>query len=313
MSGSSGNPKSPAWYSGGLSAVLPVGCGNVYYVNGGSDGPVVDTNDGLTPDTPKQLLQSAIDLCTSNNNDVVVVLNYGGNARAVEAWPVEVNKDLIHIIGVGNAAQKWPVVSVLAPAAGDTANPALLVTGSRVEIAGLELGGGDTAGCVHVGSLGGVWGCWIHDCFFGITGDSVGQDGIRVPATFDAPYLTVTGCQFGPYVTRDGVRFDANATRCSIGLSGEKENIFKNLAGIAINLAAAVTSPTICNNVIFVVSDDAGKGITLGATVAGAYVHGNFANFGDADMAANPYSDGAAGDANTWILNYKGITAIMPA
>lgn len=312
MSGNSGNPKSPAWYSGGLSAVLPVGCGKVFYVNGGSDGPVVDTNDGLTPATPKRLLQSAIDLCTSNNNDVVVVLNYGGNARAAEVWPVEVNKDLIHIIGVANPAQKWPVVSVLAPAGADTANPALLVTGQRVEISGLELGGGDTAGCVHVGSLGGVWGCWIHDCFFGITGDSVGQDGIRVPATFDAPYLTVMDCQFGPYLTRDGIRTDANATRSCFGLPNHG-NIFKVIPGIAIDLAAAVTSPTIIDNVMFLPSNTAGKGITLGATVAGAYVHGNVANFGDTEMANNPFSDGAGAGANNWILNYKGITATMPA
>jgi len=312
MAGNSGNPKSPAWYGGGLGAVLPVGCGNVYYVNGGSDGPVVDTNDGLTPATPKQLLQSGIDLCTSNNNDVVVVLNYGGNARAVEAWPVEVNKDLIHIIGVGNVAQKWPVVSVLAPAAGDTANPALLVTGQRVEIAGLELGGGDTAGCVHVGSLGGVWATYIHDCFFGITGDSVGQDGIRIPATFDAPYLTVTDCQFGPYITRDGIRADATATRSVFGLPGHG-NVFKVIPGIAIDLAAAVTSPTIIDNVMFLPSNTAGKGITLNAAVAGAYVTGNVANFGDTEMANNPFTDGAGAGANHWILNYKGLTALMPA
>ena len=312
MAGASGNPKSPGWYSGGLAAALPVGCGNVYYVNGGSDGPVVDTNDGLTPESPKQLLQSGIDLCTSNNNDVVVVLNYGGNARALEAWPVEVNKDMIHIIGVGSVAQKWPVVSVLAPAAGDTANPALLVTADRVEIAGLELGGGDTAGCVHVGDDGGTWTAWIHDCFFGVTGDGVGQDGILVPAGVAAPFLTVTDCEFGLFLTRDGIRADANMTRARLGMPGHG-NVFKAVPGISINLAAAVTQPSIIGNIMFLPSDTAGKAITLGAAVLGAHVHGNFANFGDADMAANPYTDSAAGDANNWILNYQGITAVMPA
>ena len=313
MAGNSGNPKSPAWYGGGLSAVLPVGCGNVYYVNGGSDGPVVDTNDGLTPATPKRLLQSAIDLCASNNNDVVVVLNYGGNARAAEAWPVTVDKDMVHIIGVGTPSNKWPVVSVLAPAAADTANPALLVTGQRVEISGLEIGGGDTAGCVHVGSLAGVWGCWIHDCFFGVTGDSVGQDGIRVPVTFDAPYLTVTDCEFGASVTRDGIRIDGNATRSSIGKVGYPANVFKNIAGIAIDLAGTVVAPAICNNVMFLPANTAGAGITLSANVSSAYVHENYANYGDTEMANNPFTDGAGAGANSWILNYKGLTAIMPA
>lgn len=311
MAGSSGNPKNPGWYSGGLAAALPVGVGNIFYVNGGSDGPVVDTNDGLTPATPKQLLQSGIDLCTSGNNDVVIVLNYGGNARAIETWPVEVDVDMVHIIGVANPSQKWPVVSVLAPAAGDTANPALLVTGARVEIAGLELGGGDTAGCVHSGSIGGVWATWVHDCFFGITGDGVGQDGVRVPATFDAPYLTVTDCQFGPFLTRDGIRTDANATRSCFGLPGHG-NIFKVLPGIAINLAAAVTSPTVIDNVIFVAANTAGGAITLAATVSGAYIDGNRANFGDTAMGNNPYADGAAGGANHWILNYQAATAVLP-
>lgn len=308
-----GNPKNPAWYGGGLAGLLPVGCGHIYYVNGGSDGPVVDTGNGLTPTTPKRLLQSAIDLCTTDNDDVVVVLNYGGNARAVEVFPILLNKNRVHIIGVGTISNKWPVVSVLAPGAADTADPAILVTGQRCEIMGIEFGGGNTAGCLHIGSVAGAWGCWVHDCWFGVTGDGVGQDGIRVVAGDDAPYLTVTGCRFGASVTRDGIRVDGNATRCMIGQAGQLPNVFYNIAGIAINMVGGVTSPSIHNNVIAVVSDTQGKGISLAAGVLGASVHGNYANFGDADMAANPFADAAAGDANSWILNYKGITAIMPA
>ena len=308
-----GNPKNAAWYSGGLAGLLPVGCGNVFYVNGGSDGPVNDSGNGLTPATPKRLLQSGIDLCTTDNDDVVVVLNYGGNARAVEVFPITLTKSRVHIIGVGTVSNKWPVVSVLTPAAGDIDDPAILITGDRNEIMGIEFGGGNTAGCIEVGSAGGAWGNWIHDCWFGVTGDGVGQDGINVPAGTDAPYLTVTGCRFGASITRDGVRVDGNATRCMIGQMGQPPNVFYNIAGIAINMAAGVTSPTIHNNIIAVVSDTGGKGITLDAAVSGASVHGNYANFGDADMVANPFADGAAGDANTWILNYKGITAIMPS
>ena len=241
------------------------------------------------------------------------MLNYGGNARAAEISPITLTKDRVHIIGVGTISNKWPVVSVLAPAGADTADPALSITGQRCEVMGIEFGGGDTAGCIHVGSLGGTWGCWIHDCWFGVTGDGVGQDGIRIPATFDAPYLTVTGCRFGAYITRDGIRFDANATRCMIGQAGQPPNAFYYVPGIAINVAAAVTSPSIHNNIMALPSDTGGKGITLGAGVANASVFLNHANFGDADMDANPFADGAAGDANTWGLNYKGITAIMPS
>ena len=164
MAGASGNPKNPAWYSGGLAAALGPGAGNVFYVNGGSDGPVVDTGSGLRPDDPKQLIQSAIDLCTANNNDYVVILNYGGNGRAAETWPVVVDKTMCHIIGVGTVGQKWPVVRPNAPAGADIADPAFSVTADRVEIAGLEIGGGDTAGGIHPVDAGGVWGLTVHDC-----------------------------------------------------------------------------------------------------------------------------------------------------
>lgn len=296
-----------------LAGLMIPGAGSIFYVNGGSDGPANDTGDGLTPLTPKRTLQAAIDLCTANKNDYVVVMNYGGNARAVEAWPVEVNKDLIHIIGVGTAAQKWPVVSVLAPAGADTANPALLVTANRVEIANLELGGGDTAGCVHVGSVGGVWGVEIHDCFFGVTGDGVGQDGIRVPVTHDAGYLTVWGCRFGAFVTRDGIRVDGNATRAMLGLPGKPANIFNQVPGIAIDMAGTVVFPSIMNNIISVPANTAGAAITLSANVSDAAVFLNHANYGETDMGNNPYTEGAGAGVNTWGLNYKGVTAQLPA
>lgn len=313
MAGSSGNPKNPNWYGGGLGAALGVGAGEVFYVNGGSDGPVVDTGSGLTPDDPKQLIQSGIDLCTANNNDAVVILNYGANGRAVETWPVVVDKTLCHIFGVGTVGQKWPVVRPNAPAGADIASPAFSVTADRVEIAGLEIGGGDTAGGIHPVDAGGVWGLTVHDCFFGVTGDSDGQDGIRVPAGSAAPYLTVYGCRFGLFLTRDGVRLDANATRCEIGVPGRTFNRFHHLPGIAINLAAAVTQPGIFGNRIAIPANTAGAGITLNAAVLDGAIMDNVANFGDTDMGNNPWLDGAAAGANDWANNMVGITLTQPA
>lgn len=313
MAGNSGNPKNPNWYSGGLTMALGPGAGSVFYVNGGSDGPVVDTNDGLSPANPKQLIQSAIDLCTANNNDYVIILNYGSNGRAAETWPVVVDKTLCHIVGVGTVGQKWPVVRPNAPGAGDTASPAFNVTADRVEIANLEIGGGDTAGGIHPTDAGGVWGLTVHDCFFGVTGDSAGQDGIRVPAGSAAPYLTVYGCRFGHFITRDGVRFDANGTRSMIGVPGQPFNYFHHLPGIAINLASAVTEPGIFGNRIAVPANTAGAGITLAAGVLDAWIMDNVANFGDTDMGNNPFTDGAAAGANDWANNMQGITLTQPA
>lgn len=310
MAGDSGNIKNPNWYTGGIAGVLAPGAGAVYYVNGGSDGPVDDAFDGLTPSTPKRLLQAAIDLCTNENNDYVIVLNYGGNARAAEAWPVEVNKTMIHIIGVGDIAAKWPLVSVNDVAGANTANPALLVTADRVEIANLNVGGGNTAGAIHVGDGGGTWGCNIHDVFFGVEGTS--QDGIRVPAGVAAPYLTVTNCRFDIGLIRDGIRMDANATRSRLGLPGAG-NLFTNVPGVAINLQAGVTQPGIFDNVIGLPADVQGAGITFHASVLDALVNGNIAGHGEDGGANNPYLDGAAADANGWLLNYQGNAATYPA
>ncbi len=314
MAGFSGNPKNPSWYSGGLSNALGVGAGAVFYLNGGSDGPADNAFDGLTPSTPKQTFAAAIALCTNNNNDTVVVLNYGSNGRTAEAaWPIVVDKILMHIVGVGTVGQKWPVVRPADPAGADTAAPAFSVTAGRVEISGLEIGGGDTAGGIHPTGVGGVWGLTIHDCFFGVTGDATGQDGIRVPAGSAAPYLTVYGCRFGHFVTRDGVRFDANGTRSMIGVPGRLANYFHHLPGIAINLTTVVTEPGIHDNVIAIPANTAGAGITLAAGVLDGWIFGNVANFGDTDMGNNPFTDGAAGGANDWGNNLQGITLVQPA
>lgn len=299
------------WLMHDIAPQLGPGASNIYYVNGGSDGPTDDLGAG-TRDAPKRTLQAGIDLTTAGQNDYVVVLNYGSNARAVEAWPVEVNKDMIHIVGVGTVGQKWPVVSVQAPGGADSANPALLITADRCRVANLELGGGDAAGCVHLGTGGGTWGTVLHDCFFGVTGDGVGQDGIRILASA-APYTTVYGCRFGLFLTRDGVRFDGNATRCMIGIPGLPRNYFHHLPGIAINVVAAATQPGIFENRIAIPANTGGAGITLGVGVLDAWVFDNHANFGDTDMGNNPFADGAGAGANDWGGNMQGITLTQPS
>ncbi len=177
-----------------IEGLTPVpGVGKTYYVNGGSDGPTHNNNDGLTAATPKQTLTAALALCTSNYNDTIYVLNYGSNARAAETWPIVVNKDQVHIIGVGHKGNKWATVT-----ATGTNKDAFSVTGSRVEIAGLEIGGTAAgSGCgVAVGSVAGIWGCYVHDCWFGVA-DGAGTDGVKVANTYDAPYLRIEDCEFG--------------------------------------------------------------------------------------------------------------------
>jgi len=290
-----GNPKSPAWYDGGLSSALRTGAnlGNVYYIDGA--GP--DTNDGLTPQTPLASFKAALALCTNQRNDTIVVQDYW--AAGTEDWPIVVDKEMVHILGVPGSGGPWPQVNP----PGDTAS--FSVTALGVEIAHLAVHGGATHGAVEIGAT--VWGIEIHHCWFGETGTS--QDGVRDVAPFDGVYLYVHDCRFGAGLTRNGVAILHNATRGMIA-----NNVFHAIPGINVHVAGEFAQGWILDNVFSLDSNTAGRAITLDATVVGGVtINGNVAGFGDTAMAANPYTDSAAGGSNTWLLNYRDITATLPA
>ena len=289
------NPKSPIWYGGGLASSLRVGAnlGTVFYVDGA--GP--DTNDGLTPATPLASFTAALALCTNDLNDTIVVLDYW--AAGTETWPINVNKSMVSILGVKLAGGMWPQVNPT----GDVAS--FNITAAGVEIADLSINGGATAGCVQIGAS--VWGTEIHHCWFGEAG--TGQDGIRDVATFDAVYCDFHHNVFGLGLTRSGVLLDHNATRGRI-----RNNLFRTAAGPAIHVNNEFAQGWILDNVFGVDSNVEGRAITLDATcTSGVTINGNVANFGDTAMGNNPFLDSAAGGSNHWLLNYRNITATLPA
>ncbi len=294
------NPKSPAWYGGGLASSLRPGAnqGNVFYVDG--TGP--DTNDGLTPLTPFASFLAALAACTNDRNDTIVVLDYW--SAGTEAWPIVVDKNMVSIIGVPDAGAPWPQINVTGDVAG------LSITGRGVEIAGLSINAGATHGCIEIGAS--VWGTEIHHCWFGEAG--TGQDGIRDVAPFDAVYLKIWGNRFGAGLTRNGVRIDHNATRGMIGAPGMEPNLFHALSDVCIYVNNTMAQGWICDNRFALDSDVQGRAITLDATaVDGAFIDGNSAHFGDTIMAQVPYLDSSAGGSNHWGLNYQGNTLVLPA
>lgn len=297
------NIKTARWYDGGATDIALPGIGNVYYVNGGSDGPATDGGDGLTPATCKKTLTAALALCTTDNEDYVIVLNYGAAGRAAEAaFPIDIAKNRVHIIGVGTEGHKW---ACLQPA-GDTAF--FTVSGMRVEIANLELGGGAAHAAIE--TLSGIypWGLTIHDCWFG-RADCTGRDGIGVLTGSDAPYLTVYGCWFGGALTRDGIRIAGNATRGSIGLPGRAKNFFA-VTAVGINVTGAAAEVGCFDNVIECPADTKGIAISYSAGSSAGYCDGNRANYGKTAMAQIPYLDLGA---NGWGVNYHALTVALPA
>ena len=243
------------------------GMGNVYYVNGGSDGPTASGAAG-DKEHPFQTFKEALAVCTSGNDDYIIVLNYGSNGRGAEDWPILVTKDQVHIIGArATPASKWATVKP------DEADSAFEVTGVRCEFANLEIGGYSTGSGIEL--TGNNWGTWIHDCWFGYTGDTAGTNGIFADTGIDAAYTLVENCIFGESLTGDGIKIVTNCTRSII-----KNNLFHRIAGIAVNLAGNVVGVQVLGNRFDMAAQTAGDAITLGATASACHVADNHANYG---------------------------------
>jgi hypothetical protein len=272
------------------------GMGNAYYVNGGSDGPTGATGLG-TKESPFQTFKEALAKCVSGNDDYIYVLNYGSNGRGAEDWPILVTKDQVHIIGLrNNPASKWSTVKP------DEADSAFEVTGNRCEFAGLEIGG--HTGGAGIEFTGDVWACWIHDCWFGYTGDTAGTNGIFANTGHDAAYLLVENCIFGVSLTGDGIKIVTNCTRSII-----RNNLFYDIAGIAINLAGNVVGVSVLDNRFVMLAQTAGDAITFGATATG-FVDGNSASFGKSTDTTK-YWVSAGTDVN-FGLNYVNGALLQP-
>src|SRR4030042_6310782 len=261
-----------------------------------------DTNSGYTPDNPFLTITKAVSMCVAFNHDYVIVMRYPSAGATGETRPIVLSVETMHFIGC-NAAGASPLAWI-APAV-DTAG--IILTANAVEIAGVDVRGGATHGCIELGTAAGgyVWRAHVHHCEFGWVG--AGQDGIRVVSPTDAAHSLIHDNRFGKKVTRDGIRIDHNATRSVI-----RDNVFRRVPGIGLNVANNMDAGGIYDNKFFLPSNTAGKAITLSAAATEVNVDGNHATFGDTAMAADPYVDGAGAGGNDWGLNYQALTGVMP-
>ena len=299
-----GNPKSPAWYGGGDAAAMLPGADKIIYLNG-VDGVGSNANSGETSDAPVLTMTYALSLLAGDLNEYIIVQDY--NAPTGETWPISVDKNLCHIIGVSGQGTQYPIITPT----GDTAG--LSIAADRVEIANLCINGGAAHGCIEndPGAPTARWGTLIRDCWFAVLGSA--QDGIRNVAASDNVYMTVKRCRFGFALTRDGIRIEHNATRCMIGTPWGDGNLFDRVQGVGVNVVGNAADIGIYKNLFVIPANTAGAAITLSAGTAGSAIFGNRANFGDTDMGNNPYTDGAGAGSNHWGDNYQGITLAQPA
>ena len=277
--------------------------GNVYWVDGvGGD----DSQDGLTPSKPLQKIDTALGLCSNDNNDYIFVLD----CYQQDTYPIVVDVTKVHIIGVVNKSNRY---AVMLPS-GDTAIFTISSTGNDCEIAGFDLSAGAAHGSIELNNPIGIH---IHDCLFGCNqAGGTPQDGIIAETGQRNPiHGLIENCTFygtgnsaNGTLTRDGIRGtgggSANWKNMTI-----RNNIFLGISGIGIDLDRA-QGAMIMDNRFALDADTAGAAITLAAATAGCFIDGNHANFGKAVTVNNPYVDGSA--VNTWGLNYRDKTATLP-
>jgi len=264
------------------------GAGNTYFVHGFTG---LDTNDGLTRDTPFLTIRHALDQCVADHDDHILVLD----CWQQEDFPISVDVSRVHIIGVDKENGKLPRMD--APT--DTA--IFTLDAEYCEIANLSLNGGVGHAAIEIGSLAGVGRGAIRGCWFGETG--AGLYGIYVPPTFDAPEMLIEKCRFGNGLTSDGIQIAGNMTRGVI-----QKCLFRPQA-IGINVPSHMNDGWILSNRFACYGLVAGSGITLTNTDR-IFVDDNRAQSGKDAMGVIPYVDG--GD-NNWGLNYQDITAVLPA
>jgi hypothetical protein len=155
--------------------------GDVFWVSSVADSGHTTRRNDYGRSVVKESLQEAVDAAKDNNNDYVLVIpTDNGTARALST-SVDVNKDRLHIIGVGaglnNQSYGITFNGFGTTAAGTPVDTALLeVTGGGVEVAklrflgtmGTSAGGTVTNGILRVGtgSSGTAHDLWVHDASF---------------------------------------------------------------------------------------------------------------------------------------------------
>src|SRR3990167_5635206 len=155
--------------------------GSVFWVKQTTDADYTTFHSRLGPQNVFGTIQSAIDKTRDDKNDYVLISHPDSNGVYTLGTSLDINKDRIHVIGVGHnsvAEQHAVTLRGFATAAAGTPVDAQLVdvTGGGVEFAGIRVlgtmgtsaGGTITNGILRLGtgSAGTAHDFWAHDSSF---------------------------------------------------------------------------------------------------------------------------------------------------
>ncbi|MBA7714439.1 hypothetical protein ES703_123462 [subsurface metagenome] len=280
--------------------------GEVFFVdhtNGDND------HDGQNKDSPLQTITEALTRCVDSRDDMILVLNCWDS----EPDTITVNKRMVHIIGLGIQGG----LGASLPAIGDTPVFTLPAAGSKVEIAGFSIGGGNDCPGIE---LNNNYGSWIHNCWFGHVG--VGQtprDGITndVPAgNHNYNGIRIENCKFlGNHqgkghgtLSRYGIHFGGS------GINGQDAHILNNRfmnCSYAIRIVYGLDQIIEHNYIKIPVDDAIGRGIYYHAGTGSLIVENKATDDGADAMANAAFYDNQVAN-NAWLCNQEGILDVFP-
>lgn len=231
--------------------------GNVYWVKDPSDADYLEFKDSVGKENLFDTIQPALDKCTTDENDYVLVCpKVGGSAYDLGGEGLNMSKDKVHLIGVGaspNNTDYGVVVEGFGTAGTCDAYGLLYVTGKGVEVAGMKFS--STAGTASGGSTDTGGACmslygdapYIHDCTVEMSSgnwDAGTPDGaISVGSAIDGGLLENMEIRFGTKTaqgTTAGVFFNFNNERWHI-----KDSRFKQFAPDAQDSAIRLAPGTV--------------------------------------------------------------------
>lgn len=296
-----------ATFKGGVTGAIPaLGNGKTFWVDNRSWGVGSDTNSGTDPNYPFATIAKALTLCTSGNEDYIIVLA----SYDLDTSSIQVVVPTTHIIGVGSKNHR--AMGCWLNTGADSVFTLQGSNSSVCEIAGFAMCADTSHPCIttKTGASTELVYAWIHDCQFAASLDAafVAQDGILEADGTGLDGTLIEDCTFGDEITRDGIRF----TNFYGGLI--RNCLFDNCGSKAIDAitgGASTGMPDVIGN-FFRANHGAAEGWAITTISSGngliAFNHAS-ADFATADY--NPYLD--HDDLNQWCMNYTVAAVTAPA
>lgn len=289
------NPKIPAWYGSDIGEILVPGAAAIYYVNSAANG-AADANDGLTPQLAFLTIDHAIAQCTGATHCYIFVIEHDD---ATETYPIEMDVNMVHLIGIQSAARPLPRLRAQADL------DVIDLTADYCEIAGLAIdNGADAYTNTLIDLTAGAAGNHIHHNW--LSWFFWGYNLISLATNSDNNLIEHNMCGAHGWANI-GIQVDGSSGRCII-----RDNVFilnGYDTGVRCIQNNSANSTIIQNNDFMVPDSAAGEAITCNAGTVRTLIVGNTCSNGTVAMAFNPYRDLGAGH---WGLNHAGLTPTYP-